>query len=896
LRRVSLPVYLPGYFYRRRLRTHRLQELLAGFGVAVAVALLFAVTVADGSIAGSAGEVAHAVVGPANLQLRARDGDGFDERLVAHVERLPGVSQAAPLLEQTATVVGAGHRATVQIAGAELSLALLDGLAHTIPLSTFSAQGIGLSEHTAATLGLATPPAGSGATESGHAEPGGTTRAGTAAKPGAGSERIALELRGRTTSLPVSAVLDTATFGDALAHAPIAVMPLAHLQRLAGLPGRITRILVRSKPGQAAVVRAELSALAGSQLAVAPADQDVALLRQALHPSEQSSEFFAAISALLGFLFAFNAILLTVPERRRAIADLRLLGMRRAAIVRMVLCQALCLGLAASLVGLLGGYALAMGPFHQSPVYLTEAFTLGTSTVVGVGPLLVALGGGLLATCLASAIPLLDLRGRRALDTAHAADDVPGDALQRSAQLRLALAAGAVLAVASATFALWSSLSLAALIALALVTVLAVPLALGLALRGARALVERRQTLTLLPVALISLRGSTLRSLALAATGAVALFGSCALGGARDDLLQGIERFSHGYTADASIWVNTPGDYQATASLLPGDTAARIARVPGVSAVRAFYGGYLDFDNRRVWLIARPPGAEREVLRSQIGGRAEIAASSGLAAGGQIVVSRQIAAEHHAGVGDTLTLPTPSGNVRFRIAALMTNLAWSPGAIFLGAADYRRYWNAAPPSTTPSNPTSQSPASQGPAPTALGVQLAVGANAATVRAAIVRSLGPANGLEVSTARARRAEIDAAAGAGLSRLGEIATLLSIAAILALATALTSAIWQRRVALAELRLTGVTPAHLRGILLLESVLLLGVGCVTGAALGIYGQTVIDGYLRDVTGFPLVTLTAGGRPLELLVLVVALVLALAAVPGWLAARVSPILALKE
>ena len=33
------------YLYRRRLRAHGAQELLAGFGVAVAVALLFAVTV-----------------------------------------------------------------------------------------------------------------------------------------------------------------------------------------------------------------------------------------------------------------------------------------------------------------------------------------------------------------------------------------------------------------------------------------------------------------------------------------------------------------------------------------------------------------------------------------------------------------------------------------------------------------------------------------------------------------------------------------------------------------------------------------------------------------------------------------------------------------------------------
>jgi hypothetical protein len=56
------------------------------------------------------------------------------------------------------------------------------------------------------------------------------------------------------------------------------------------------------------------------------------------------------------------------------------------------------------------------------------------------------------------------------------------------------------------------------------------------------------------------------------------------------------------------------------------------------------------------------------------------------------------------------------------------------------------------------------------------------------------------------------------------------------------------------------------------------------------------VIDGYLRNVTGFPLVTLTAGPRPLELLALVIAIVLALVAVPGFLAARVAPALALEE
>ena len=76
--------------------------------------------------------------------------------------------------------------------------------------------------------------------------------------------------------------------------------------------------------------------------------QDVTQLQQALRPSDLASEVFAAIGVLLGLLLAFNALLLTVPERRQAIADLRLTGIKRTAVVQMVLFQALCLGLAAT--------------------------------------------------------------------------------------------------------------------------------------------------------------------------------------------------------------------------------------------------------------------------------------------------------------------------------------------------------------------------------------------------------------------------------------------------------------------------------------------------------------------------------------------------------------------
>src|SRR5580704_4054449 len=144
------------FFYGKRLRRHGVQELLAGLGVAAAVALVFAVTVAANSLTSSAANVIHTVAGPADLQLHARGPEGFNDRLLGSVEHLRGVAQAAQLLEQTAAITTpSGRRAIVTVAGAGGGLALMDGLAHTLPGGVLSAEGISLSTATARQLRIA---------------------------------------------------------------------------------------------------------------------------------------------------------------------------------------------------------------------------------------------------------------------------------------------------------------------------------------------------------------------------------------------------------------------------------------------------------------------------------------------------------------------------------------------------------------------------------------------------------------------------------------------------------------------------------------------------------------------------------------------------------------------
>jgi len=846
------------YLYRRRLRAHAAQELLAGAGVAIAVALLFAALVAQGSIAGSSRAVIQAVVGPASLQLRARGGDGFSEALLTRVEALDGVKQAAPLLEQSVTVIAAnGRQVRVQLAGTDAALATLDGLARTLPLGALTPGGIGLSRASAQRLGIPAPP-----------PPG--LRAGTS--PGG----VTVEMRGRANALNVSAVLGSEAAG-ALSESLVAVMPLRRMQQLAGLQGRVTRIFVQTQPGRETSVRDELQKLAGGRLSVAPAGEDVTQLQQALRPSDLASEVFAAIGVLLGLLLAFNALLLTVPERRQAIADLRLTGIKRTAVVQMVVFQALCLGLAATVLGLAAGYALSRGVFHQPTGYLAEAFTLSSGTVVGALPLLVASIGGVLATCLGSAIPLLDLRRGRARDAVYREAGVPGNALYPGTRRWLFAAAVLLVVLASVLFASNPSAAIASCAMLAAATVLAVPLTFAVVLRAGGLLCERLEGLTVLPVALASLRASTVRSLALAATGAVALFGSVALGGSRDDLLRGISTFANSYVADAQVWVTNPGDNQAADPFDPGASETAISRLPVVASVRAFQGGFLTLGPRRVWVIARPEGAGEQVISSQILAGSAATAVARLGEGGFLAVSQQIAAEHHTGPGGTLVLPTPTGNVRYRIAATTTNLAWPPGVIFIGTGDYTRAWQTA-------------------APSALGITLRPGADPVAARRAIASALGAGSGLEISLASDRAARIKALAGEGLGQLGEISTLLLIAAVGAMAAALVSSVWQRRASLASLRLLGVKPRRLRMILALEAALMLAAGCLTGAVIGVYGQLVLDGYLRHVTGFPVARIATGARPFEIFALVLAAAFAIVAVPGWLASRVPPALALEE
>lgn len=848
------------HFYGRRLRRNRVQELLAGFGIAVGVALVFAVQVANSSITAGSEQIAHSLIGPATLQLHARSEQGFSEGLVQQVEHLPGVRRAAPVLDLPGSVQAGNRQVQVQLAGAELTLAALDGLAQHLPLERLQPQVVMLPQATAKALHVL------------------TTLSPGVAKP---LPVVTLRARGRTERVRVAAVLGEETVGP-LGNAMAVIAPLQLLQSIAELPGRVTRVLVQPRRGAQQEVRHELSRLAAGRLTVGAANEEVSLLKQATTPNGQATAFFAFVSAIVGLLLAFNAMLLSAPERRRQIADLRLQGARPISLVKLMLFQALCLGVVASAIGVVVGEVLARTVLHQTPGYLAGAFMLGDQTIVGWKPIVLSMLGGVAASCLAAASPLLDLRRSRAIDAVHYEAGEPGHALASRTQARLFIGSIALIAVTSAALLIAPSQVVLATLGLAVATVLAVPYLFTSLARILQHFAAHSQTgskarANIVFVAARGCRASTLRSLALAATGAIAVFGAVVANGSHSDLLHGLYGDYEGYVSTAKLWITNKGDELATNSFADTGLVGRIRRVPGVREARSYQGTFLNFDGRRIWVIARSPRAGAMLPAAQITEGQPRTAIERLRSGGWVTLSSQVAKAAHARLGGPIALATPSGVITYRVAAITTNLGWTSGAIVMNDADYRRAWGTDDPS-------------------AVEVDTRPGTQLVAVERDLRAVIAGDGGLRAQTSAQRAAQADNLAREGLSRLSQISLLLTIAAALAMAGAMGASVWQRRQSLASLRIQSFSVWQLRRLLLYETTLVLATGCVVGMLAGIYGHVLSDNFLRLTTGFPAPFALGIPQMVETLVIVAIGAIVVLIAPGYAAAQAPPTLALQE
>ncbi len=675
-----------------------------------------------------------------------------------------------------------------------------------------------------------------------------------------------LEVGSTTVRTLVGTELGSEQIG-ALAYSPIALAPIAYLQRLDGMPGRITRILVQPSTGRDNEVRAGLQKLAAGHLNVERADSDASFFSQAAGPIDQSMGTFSAIGALVGFMFAYCAMLLTVPLRRGLIRDLRRDGATRWMTIKTLLFDALAVGVAGSILGLALGELLSITLLHSEPGYLSFAFPVGSQRIVSWQSVTLAVGAGLVAACVGVLTPLGEIlmRPLRSFSRPEPRGGPGGMGW---------FLAGGVMCLA-ATTAILLAAPQSAVVGIGILI-----LGLGLFLRpllhgvvAAFDWLQKSFASGATRLAIVELRSppAQARMLAVAGTGAIAVFAGVTIRGATDNLQHGLDRLVNQLSTIADLWVVPPGAQNLLATTPFSDSGGpALAHLAGVRSVAVYRAGFLDDDGRRLWVIAPPRSAADPIPPSQLVVGDVAPATARLKHGGWAVLSEAVAVQHHLEVGQAFTLPSPNP-MRFRVAALSTNLGWPPGAIILGSQDYIRAWGSSDAS-------------------AYNVMLAPGASSAKVSGEIQQALGPASGLVVETAKQREQNQQAASRRGLARLTQIAALVLIAGVLAISVAMSAMVSQRRPRLARMKLEGFPRRGLWRSLLLESALLLGSGCLLGALFGVYGQLLLSHALLAVTGFPVSFSIEVLPAFACFVIVTLAAAAIVAVPGYRAASVRP------
>jgi putative ABC transport system permease protein len=198
-------------------------------------------------------------------------------------------------------------------------------------------------------------------------------------------DRVRILLIGPPRTFTISGIV---TFGTAnnLAGATLAAFDLPTAQQILGEPGQLSAVDVLAQPGadKARLQRAIAKTLpTGVEVVTGQtvADEATNSINQALSFFSTALLVFAFISLFVGGFTIFNTFSITVGQRTRELALLRIVGASRRQVFRSVLIEALLLGLVASLVGLGLGVLAALG---------LEALLKGFGITLPTGPLVFA--------------------------------------------------------------------------------------------------------------------------------------------------------------------------------------------------------------------------------------------------------------------------------------------------------------------------------------------------------------------------------------------------------------------------------------------------------------------------------------------------------------------------
>jgi ABC-type antimicrobial peptide transport system permease subunit len=222
-------------------------------------------------------------------------------------------------------------------------------------------------------------------------------------------QTIGVEADGPVRRMRISGLVE---FGGAssLGGATLAGFDLPTAQAIFDKPGKLDQIRAKAKAGVTPEqLTSEIQKIlpAGTQVRTGEA--------QATEDAQDTTSFlsflqdfllaFGGIALFVGAFVIANSLSITIAQRTRELATLRTLGASRRQVLSSIVIEALVMGVLASVVGVLVGFALALGLFS---LFDAVGFTLpNNGLVVATRTIVVAMLVGTLVTLVASLRPAL---------------------------------------------------------------------------------------------------------------------------------------------------------------------------------------------------------------------------------------------------------------------------------------------------------------------------------------------------------------------------------------------------------------------------------------------------------------------------------------------------------
>jgi putative ABC transport system permease protein len=653
---------------RRYLTRHPWLAGLSVLGVALGVAVVTAIDLANASASRAFSLSAEGVAGKATHRVRSATPGGLPDTLYRWLRAEQGARPSAPVVQGYAQASSDSGR-TLQVLG-------IDPLAEG-PFRPYLASGSGIdlgafmAESRAALLAASTAQALSVAA----------------------GDSLALRVKGRPAAVRVAGLLHPDNERSRRALSNLLVVDLATAQALFD-ESRLSRIdlIVPSGSAGKRYLR-NLRAALPDGAEIVRSEARTATLSQMTEAFNLNLQALSLLALVVGMFLIYNTMTFAVVQRRTLIGRMRALGVRRREVFGLVLGEAAAVGALGTALGLGLGVLLAQGLVRLVTQTINDLYYVVSVRELALNPWTLAKGAalGLGATVLS------------ALGPAREAATAPvGEVLQRSQEEsrfrsrvgRLALG-GLALGVVCAALLLVPSRSIVvsylALLALLLGAALVVPLLVVGFARAARPLAERafgvigrmaarglRQTLSRTAVALAALL--------------VAVAATVGVGVMVQSFRSTVSAWLN-YSLRADVYVQAPSPvFRRATTALDSSSVARIKQTDGVAGTYSVRNVRVGSEVGRVELAVIEPGPRTpQTFRFKRGEPSAIWDS--FEQGKNVIVSEPFAFRHDVAVGDTLRLRTDRGRRAFTVRGVFYDYASDQGTAMMSRSVYDRFYD-----------------------------------------------------------------------------------------------------------------------------------------------------------------------------------------------------------